>query len=212
MGAVDRRVLGDVDPGDARRVRSDLLEDHPVGGAEGAMVEQALLHVIEAAEHVEVVALVVIEGRLLPEPAVHRIGVDVDVVVVGVVGQVLRRCSCHVPSVREDGRNQTDRMDQPPSTGKATPVMKSAAGEASHRATPAISSAVVSRPRRAFARIVAEHLLPSLGRGLRPSFPDHRGEDEPGQDAVHPHTQGAVLDGGVLGEAYDARLRGRITG
>ena len=80
-----------------------------MGGAERTVVEQTLLHVIEAAERVEVVALVVIERRLFPQTPVDGVGVDIDVVVVGVIGQVLWRRGCHVPPFRtwwgSDGAN-----------------------------------------------------------------------------------------------------------
>ena len=51
-------------------------------------VEIAALDVCEPADRVEVVGLVVVERRLLPQPAEDRVRVGVDVHVVGVVVHV----------------------------------------------------------------------------------------------------------------------------
>ena len=91
---VRRRVLED---DDARRhldVRLDDLEDRAAPGDERVPVDGAALDVLVAAQRVEVVRLVVVERRLLPEAAERRVRVGVDRRVVRVVVQVARCWSC----------------------------------------------------------------------------------------------------------------------
>ena len=82
VDGVGRGVLEDEDARGHLDPRLDQLEDGAPSRDVGRGVEQAPLHVLEAAQGVEVVRLVVIEGRLLAQPAEHRVrvGVDADVV------------------------------------------------------------------------------------------------------------------------------------
>ena len=57
----------------------------PRPGDVGVTVDQPALDVVVAAERVEVVLLVVVERRLVAEPAEHRVRVGVDLDVVRVV-------------------------------------------------------------------------------------------------------------------------------
>ena len=82
---VDGRILED-EP--ARRdldVGLDQLDDGPAPRDVGVVVEQTALDVVEAAERVEVVLLVVVERRLLAQAPEHRIRVRGDLDRVGVV-------------------------------------------------------------------------------------------------------------------------------
>ncbi len=63
----------------------DDLEHRPLGRAVGLPVDEGLLDVVVAAQRVEVVLLVEVEGRLVAQPLPHWVGVGVDVEVVGVV-------------------------------------------------------------------------------------------------------------------------------
>ena len=76
----------------------DHLEDDAVPRLERVGVEQPVEHVVVAAQRVEVVLLVVVDGRLVAEPTPHRIRVGVDRVVARVVVEV---GDGHGPSVRE---------------------------------------------------------------------------------------------------------------
>ena len=53
------------------------------------------LHVVEATDAVEVVLLVVIEGRLFPHPSKDGIGVELQVGVVRVVVDLVVSRHCH---------------------------------------------------------------------------------------------------------------------
>ena len=66
---------------------------------------QAPLDVVVAADRVEVVLLVVVERRLVPQPAEHRVRVGVDLDVVRVVLQLLVQHRAHgVPFGRNENR------------------------------------------------------------------------------------------------------------
>ena len=92
-----RGVLEDEDARRHLDTRLDQLEDRPPPRDVGRGVEQAALHVLEAAEGVEVVRLVVIEGRLFAQPAEHRVRVGVDADVVGVEVDVVGAGRRHGP-------------------------------------------------------------------------------------------------------------------
>src|SRR3989442_1080141 len=66
-------------------------------GAVGVPLDQRALDVVEAAHGVEVVLLVVIERRLVPQPLPHRIRIGVDRGVVGVVIEVAVAGYGHAP-------------------------------------------------------------------------------------------------------------------
>ena len=85
VDGVHRRVLEDEHPRGHLDVGPDELDDAAPPGDEGLVVEVAALDVGEPADRVEVVGLVVVERRLLPQPAEDRVRVGVDVHVVGVV-------------------------------------------------------------------------------------------------------------------------------
>jgi hypothetical protein len=72
----------------------DHLEDRAAPGDVRLAIEQAALDVVEAADRVKVVLLVVVERRLLAETPEHRIGIGRDpdvvrVVIDGVLAHVL---------------------------------------------------------------------------------------------------------------------------
>src|SRR5207302_836134 len=77
----------------------DQLEDASAAGDERLVVDQAALDVGVPAHRVEVVLLVVVERRLFPEAAEHRVGIGVDGDVVRVVVDVVRRFAAdgHAP-------------------------------------------------------------------------------------------------------------------
>ena len=86
------RVLEDDRPRRDLHAALDELEDRALGRAVGAPVDEAPLDVLEAAQRVEVVALVVVEGLLVAQAPPHRVRVGVDVEVERVVVDVgLRR-------------------------------------------------------------------------------------------------------------------------
>ena len=74
------RVLEDEDARRHLDARLDDLQDPAAPGDVGVAVDQPALDVLEAAQRVEVVLLVVVERRLLAEPCEHgiRVGVDLD--------------------------------------------------------------------------------------------------------------------------------------
>ena len=85
-------------------------------------VDQAALDVFEAADREEVVLLVVVERRLLAQPPEHRVGIGVDLDVVGVVVDVagarrghgrlpfmLGSATCSFVEERHDGRRVSGR-------------------------------------------------------------------------------------------------------
>ena len=82
---VVRRVLEDEHARRHLDLRLDHLEHRALGRAVGLPLDQAALHVVVAADRVELVLLVEVEGGLVPEPLPDRVGVGVDVEVVGVV-------------------------------------------------------------------------------------------------------------------------------
>src|SRR5205807_5857788 len=66
-------------------VRLDDLEDRSATGPVRLPVDQSLLDVVETAEREEVVLLVVVERCSFAHPPPHRVGVGVDVEVIGIV-------------------------------------------------------------------------------------------------------------------------------
>src|SRR5579875_136466 len=88
MDVVLRRVLGQDGTRRDLDVRLDELEDRPLARSVGLPLQQAPLDVVVAAEGEEVVLFVVIQRRLVPQPAPDRVGVGVDLEVVGVVVDV----------------------------------------------------------------------------------------------------------------------------
>jgi hypothetical protein len=79
---MDRRVLEDQRSGPNLHVRLDDLEDRAPAGDESLVVDDRVVDVLEPADRVEVVLLVVVEGLLFAQPTKHRvrIGVQFDVV------------------------------------------------------------------------------------------------------------------------------------
>ena len=88
-----RRILEHDHAGRELDVRLDDVEDVAAGVGEHLPVHERLLDVRMAGQRPEVVAIVVVGGRLLPESRVHgiRVGVDADVVGVEVHAGVGRR-------------------------------------------------------------------------------------------------------------------------
>ena len=82
------RVLEDDRAGRDLEVALDELEHRALGRAVGPPVHQAALDVVEAAERIEVVLLVVVERALVAQSPPDRIGVRVDLEVVRVVVEV----------------------------------------------------------------------------------------------------------------------------
>ena len=62
----------------------------PRAETEGLVIHQRLVDIGEAAERVEVVLLVVVQRRLLPESGERRVRVGVDLYVVGIEVDSLR--------------------------------------------------------------------------------------------------------------------------
>ncbi len=85
-------VLGRVlEQDDARRqleVGLDELEDRALAREVGLPLDEGLLDVVEAAQRVELVLLVPVEGGLVPHALPDRVGVGVDLGVVRVVVDV----------------------------------------------------------------------------------------------------------------------------
>src|SRR5205823_5668665 len=118
------------------------------------VVAQATLDVLEAADREEVVALVVIERCLLPEPLERGVGVGVDADVVGVVVEV----------------GHASLADQPPSTGMIAPLTYEARSDARKAATSATSCGRPPRPSAAFSRIpgVCSGWAPMISVWMKP--------------------------------------------
>ncbi len=72
----------------APRLRGHQLEHDPVVRAEALRVAARRLHVLVAAQRVEVVLLVVVDGRLVAQASPHVVGLGVDGGVVGIPVQV----------------------------------------------------------------------------------------------------------------------------
>ena len=82
------RVLEDDGAGRQLHAALDQLEHGALARDVGLPVQRAAVDVLEAADGVEVVALVVVERPFVAEPLPHRIRVRVDLEVVGVVVDV----------------------------------------------------------------------------------------------------------------------------
>jgi hypothetical protein len=91
----------------------DDLEDVAAAVREALPVDERLLHVGVPRQRPEVVPLVVVDRRLVPQALVRRVGVGVDADVVGVV--------VDVPA--GGGRHYAWLAMRPPSTGITAPVM-----------------------------------------------------------------------------------------
>ena len=87
MDRVERRVLEDEDPRRHLEVGPDDLENAALGRAERLAIDQTSLDVLEPAHRIEVVRLVVVQRRFVPETTVHRVRVGVDIRAVRVVVQ-----------------------------------------------------------------------------------------------------------------------------
>ena len=93
VDGVQRRILVDEHARRHDGIGLDHLEDVALGRAEPLRVPQRRVDVGVAAQAPEVVALVVVERRLVAQPLVGRVGVDVDLDVLRVVVQVAQRLS-----------------------------------------------------------------------------------------------------------------------
>ena len=109
---VVRRVLEDDRPGRDLHAALDELEDRSLGRAVGAPVDQGPLDVVEAAQREEVVALVVVERPLVPEPLEHRVRVGVDLEVERVVVQVASSVARHLEALLRAGRGTDVTLEQ----------------------------------------------------------------------------------------------------
>ena len=85
LGRVDRGILEHHHALGQRDVRLDDVEDVAVGAGEHPPVHQRPLDILVPGEKPEVVALVVIDRRLVAEPGIGGVGVRVDLDVVRVV-------------------------------------------------------------------------------------------------------------------------------
>ena len=90
MNRVDRRIFEDEHARRKGDVRLDQLDDGASPGDVDLPIAQPTLDVLEAADGVEVVRLVVVERRLLAQPAEHRVRIDVDLDGVRIVVDVAR--------------------------------------------------------------------------------------------------------------------------
>ena len=88
VDGVHGRILEDEHTGRHLDVGPDQLEDAAPARDVGLRVEKATLDIVEPADGVEVVGLVVVERRLLPQPAEDRVRIGVDFDVVRVVVDV----------------------------------------------------------------------------------------------------------------------------
>ena len=95
MRGVHGRVLHDEHPARRGVAGLDRLQHAAVRGAERVVVDEAALDVLEAAQRVEVVLLVVIERCFLAETPKHRVRIHVDVDVIGVEGDLALRRDAH---------------------------------------------------------------------------------------------------------------------
>ena len=93
---VRRRVLEQDDPRRDLHPALDQLEDRSLPRDVGAPVGAAALHVVEPAQRVEVVLLVVIQRRLVAQALPHGVRIGIDVEVVRVVVQLALRQVDHV--------------------------------------------------------------------------------------------------------------------
>ena len=82
MEVVVGRILEDDRPTRDVHAALDQLEEGALGRAVRPPVDKRLFDVVEPAQRVEVVALVVVEGTLLAQPLPDRVGVGVDLEVV----------------------------------------------------------------------------------------------------------------------------------
>src|SRR5277367_4654402 len=90
-----RRVLEEDDARRDLHAALDELEDRSLARDVCAPFRTATLDVVESAERVEVVVLVVIEGCLVTQAFPHGVGIGVDLEVVRVVVQLAVGCARH---------------------------------------------------------------------------------------------------------------------
>ncbi len=95
VDVVQRRVLEDHDARRHLDVRLDQLEDRPPRRAESLVIDQRPVDIGEPAQRIEVVLLVVVQGRFLAKPAKHPIRVSVELNVVRVAVDVAGSADCH---------------------------------------------------------------------------------------------------------------------
>ena len=76
--------------------RLDEVQDPSAAGNERRVIQQDPVNVVSPADGIEVVALVVVERRLLPQPPVHRVGIHVDLGIEGVVVHIALTNHRHV--------------------------------------------------------------------------------------------------------------------
>src|SRR5262249_48980186 len=100
MNGVLGWVLEDHDAGRHLDVRLDELEHGPACGAVGLTIHERPLHVVEAADGVEVVLRVVVEGYFLAKAPVHGVWIRVDGAVVRVVRERRRRSGHRITARR----------------------------------------------------------------------------------------------------------------
>ena len=92
MQVMRRRVFEEDVPSGHLDVAPDDLEHRTLTRDERLPVDRGSFDILEPAERIEVVLLVVVERGLVPEPLEHRVRIRVDLPVVGVVIHVgLRR-------------------------------------------------------------------------------------------------------------------------
>ena len=88
VDVVDRRILEDQRAGRDLHTGLDDLEQCAATGDEGLVVDDRLVDVLEPAERVEVVLLVVVERRLFADAGEHRVGIHVQLDAVRIVVQL----------------------------------------------------------------------------------------------------------------------------
>src|SRR5208283_4137405 len=82
-------------PGRDVDIGLDDFQDRAPGRAEGLVIDKRVIDVTEPAQDVEVVLLVVVQRRFLAQPPKHRVGVGVQLDVVGVEIDIVGRADCH---------------------------------------------------------------------------------------------------------------------
>ena len=96
MDVVDRGVFEDQGPGRNLHAGLQNFQYHALGGAEGLVIDQCAVDVVESTQRVEVVGLVVVQRCVVAQPFEHRIRVSVEVGVPRVVVNVAGCTSGHV--------------------------------------------------------------------------------------------------------------------
>ena len=189
MCGVQRRILKDEETVRDLGSRFDGL-DELVGTAlsrnERVAIDETPLHVLEAAHRVEVPLLVVVHGRLVTEPPVHRVRIDGDVCVKWVVVDPgLRDGHEAIPSPglkhgTAESRNPLGRVTRVSPSGVDTPHANSPGPP-----TAPDGAVMPGVPRSGSGSSTAErHSTPGMGRIVpRPSNEPHWGTCLP---SMHP--------------------------